>query len=124
MKMYVSREDSARTDSKQRDIALSISEKLRANSPLSEDERGFAAEVLRAWSERPQKKLDGRNRPSFCHGSACREYAWLIANRELKPTDALNLLADQLGVSAPAIRKAVEANKEEVQSLIETYSRK
>lgn len=122
MKMQISKEDAARADQRQRDIALDIAAKLKKKTPLREDERGFAAEVLRAWSERPQKKLDGRNRPSFCHGSASREYAWQVGKEKLKPTEALNVVADSFGVSAPAIRKAVEANKEEVQRLIETYS--
>lgn len=124
MKMHVPKEDAAKTDKRQREIALEISGKLKNRSRLREDERGFAAEILRAWSERPARKIDGRNRPAFCHGSASREFAWQVGRNNLKKTEALHVVAESFGVSAPAISKAVEANDEEVKSLIETYSRK
>lgn len=126
MKMYVSPEDRADTFRVQRALAAEIAGKIMGRSKLRDDEAAFAALILREWSERPLPKTDGRNRPKFCHGTACREYAWRRGVDGMGITDALNVVADDMGVSATAISKAVDkANEDgEVDALIKTYMRK
>jgi|GEM_PF-1504038 len=108
-------------ETRQREIATEIADKLLSGEPLTEGSRGFAAAILREWATRPKDKRDGRRRSKFDKGAACRDYAWKVGKEGIGVTDAADLVSDTFNVSRQAIIDAVNENKANVDSLIKRY---
>lgn len=125
MKLYVSAEEYERMAKRQRAIAMEIAEMLESGASLDEASRFFAAVAIREWAE-SQPTAQPRKRgqaPKFCHATAAMMYAYKLGNG-VAPTLAADLVADELGVSRPAITEAIKVHADQVARRVERYSRK
>lgn len=125
MRLDLSPEESRESDANQRELARQYAERLSAGETLKDHEAGFVALILQQWANRAAPKIDKRTeKRKFCHGTACREYAWRVARDKMHHTDAADTVAFDLNVTREAILNAVNAQRLEVDALIKTYSKK
>ena len=119
MRFYQSPEDYNDTATRQAALARDLASRILAGEPTEKHERGFIAAILKDWADTLplQQKRPAGQQPKFCHGSAAREYA--IRRSDGTPHGVVaDDMAEDYGVSRPAIEKAIKANKKEVDELI------
>ena len=109
---------------RQSQIAESIAIKLLKGRKLDSSEAGFAVAVLRDWSAQRASLRQPRRRgqsPMFCHITATLMYSIKLANRVPK-TLAADEVAEALGVSRPAVLRAIKAHDSLLKARLELFS--
>jgi hypothetical protein len=110
IKFLVPPEEYARAAIAQRQWLTDIARKIEHGEPLNPWDRTGAAAVLRAWATRiPDREPRGRGQaPKIDAGNVSIHYACLVNGHGMKPSKAVEELAEGNGVSIEAIKKAVK----------------
>lgn len=108
---------------RRRDLRV-LARKIKSGEPLSDGEQVLASVVIKAWADQcmkwqPPKRRRGRE-ANIDHAAVAFRFAWLIHGDysgapPIKPTPAIDAIAEDFNISENMVKKIIRARGEEAQ---------